>query len=218
MGGNGFYWRIAYHPTLPGVIEVRRAEDGTRAWVARPGEYYHSFTGEYGGLWLRQSRPPQQLVGTGFIAQGFDHCSGYRRTAESTDPRIAFAFEGIGLDETIGGFGLIGGGAAGLEVDIADPGLGTPPHALTVARSEELSDTYLLVNEEVSINTPDIMGSMNPKIRSDLVFFETGQGGAVFAFSSMAWSGSLSHNGYDNNVSRLTGNILDRFADDAPLA
>jgi N,N-dimethylformamidase len=218
MGGNGFYWRIAYHPTLPGVIEVRRAEDGTRAWVARPGEYYHSFTGEYGGLWLRQSRPPQQLVGTGFIAQGFDHCAGYRRTAESADPRIAFAFEGIGMDETIGDFGLIGGGAAGLEVDIADRGLGTPPHALVVASSEELSDTYLLVNEEVSINTPDMMGSMNPKIRSDLVFFETGQGGAVFAFSSMAWSGSLSHNGYDNNVSRLTGNILKRFAADAPLA
>jgi N,N-dimethylformamidase len=63
LGGNGFYWRIAYHPTLPGVIEVRRAEDGTRAWVARPGEFYHSFTGEYGGLWRRQGRPPQQLVG-----------------------------------------------------------------------------------------------------------------------------------------------------------
>ena len=159
MGGNGFYWRIAYHPTLPGVIEVRRAEDGTRAWVARPGEYYHSFTGEYGGLWRRQNRPPQQLVGTGFIAQGFDLSSPYRRTPESADPRVAFAFEGIGMDETIGGFGLIGGGAAGLEVDIADPELGTPPHALVVASSEELTDTYLLVNEDLPIATPDTMGS-----------------------------------------------------------
>src|SRR5262249_40554377 len=171
-----------------------------------------------GGLRRRQNRPPQQLVGTGFIAQGFDHSSGYRRTPESADPRVAFAFAGIGTDETIGNFGLIGGGAAGLEVDIADRGLGTPPHALVVAQSEELSDTYLLVNEEVSINTPDMMGSMNPKIRSDLVFFETRQGGAVFAFSSMAWSGSLSYNGYNNNVSRLTGNILNRFTDDAPMA
>jgi N,N-dimethylformamidase len=217
MGGNGFYWRIAYHPTLPGVIEVRRAEDGTRAWIARPGEYYHSFTGEYGGLWLRQNRPPQQLVGTGFIAQGFDHSSGYRRTPESADPRVAFAFEGIGMDETIGGFGLIGNGAAGLEIDIADPALGTPPHALVVARSETLTDTYLLVNEELPLNTPDLMGTMNPRIRSDLVFFETGNGGAVFAFSSMAWSGSLSHNRYDNNASRLTENVLRRFADERPL-
>jgi N,N-dimethylformamidase len=217
MGGNGFYWRIAYHPTLPGVIEVRRAEDGTRAWVARPGEYYHSFTGEYGGLWRRQNRPPQQLVGTGFIAQGFDLSSPYRRTPESADPRVAFAFEGIGMDETIGGFGLMGGGAAGLEVDIADRELGTPPHALVVARSEELTDTYLLVNEDLPIATPDTMGSANPRVRSDIVFFETGNGGAVFAFSSIAWCGSLAHNGYDNNVGRLTGNVLRRFTSDEPF-
>jgi N,N-dimethylformamidase len=217
MGGNGFYWRIAYHPELPGVIEVRRAEDGTRAWIARPGEYYHSFTGEYGGLWRRQSRPPQQLVGVGFIAQGFDLSASYRRTSESEDSRVAFAFEGIGRDEPIGNFGLIGGAAAGLEVDIADTALGTPPHALVVACSEELPDTFLLVNEEQLINTPDVMGSANPRIRSDLLFFETGHGGAVFAFSSMAWCGSLAHNGYDNNVSRLTGNVLRRFLADEPF-
>ena len=58
MGGNGFYWRIAYCPEDPAIIEVRRAEDGTRAWIAEPGEYYHAFTGEYGGLWRRIGRPP----------------------------------------------------------------------------------------------------------------------------------------------------------------
>jgi N,N-dimethylformamidase len=217
MGGNGFYWRIAYHPTLPGVIEVRRAEDGTRAWIARPGEYYHSFTGEYGGLWRRQGRAPQALAGTGFIAQGFDLSSGYSRTPASEDPRVAFAFAGIGRDEVIGDFGLIGGGAAGLEVDIVDPSLGTPPHAVVVASSHELPDTFLLVNEEQAINTPDTMGTTNPRIRSDLAFFETPQGGAVFAFSSIAWAGSLSHNNYDNNVARLTGNVLRRFIDETPF-
>jgi N,N-dimethylformamidase len=217
MGGNGFYWRISYHPTLPGVIEIRRAEDGTRAWVARPGEFYHAFTAEYGGLWRRQDRAPQKLAGVGFIAQGFDFSTSYRRTPESEDPRVAFAFEGIGPDETIGDFGLIGNGAAGLEVDIADPALGTPPHTLVVAQSNELPDTFLLVNEEQTIATPDILGSTNPKIRSDLAFHETGRGGAVFSFSSMAWCGSLSHNGYDNNVSRLTANVLERFMKDEPL-
>ncbi|MBV9703543.1 MAG: N,N-dimethylformamidase, partial [Methylobacteriaceae bacterium] len=217
MGGNGFYWRIAYDPVLPGVIEVRRAEDGTRAWLARPGEYYHSFSGELGGLWRRQDRPPQRLVGTGFIAQGFDLSTGYHRTPASENPRVAFAFEGIDRDEPIGYFGLIGGGAAGLEVDIVDPRLGTPPHTLVVAHSDELPDSFLLVNEEQLINTPDVMGSTNPRIRSDLAFFETGNGGAVFSFSSMAWCGSLAHNGYDNNVSRLTGNVLRRFLSDEPF-
>ena len=49
MGGNGFYWRVSYPPSHPGMIELRRAEDGTRAWVEAVGEYYHSSTGEYGG-------------------------------------------------------------------------------------------------------------------------------------------------------------------------
>ena len=155
MGGNGFYWRIAYHPTLPGVIEVRRAEDGTRAWVARPGEYYHSFTGEYGGLWRRQNRPPPAAGRHRLHRPGLRPVQPLPAHAESADPRVAFAFEGIGMDETIGGFGLIGGGAAGLEVDIVDPELGTPPHTLLVARSEELTDTYLLVNEDLPIATPD---------------------------------------------------------------
>jgi len=30
IGANGWYWKIAYHPSLPGVIEVRRNEDGIR--------------------------------------------------------------------------------------------------------------------------------------------------------------------------------------------
>jgi hypothetical protein len=36
-------------------------------------------------------------------------------------------------------------------------------------------------------------------------------GGAVFAAGSVAWTGSLSHNGCDNNVSRVTRNVLRRF-------
>jgi N,N-dimethylformamidase len=33
----------------------------------------------------------------------------------------------------------------------------------------------------------------------------------------MTWCGSLSHNDYDNNVSRITANVLRRFAADEPL-
>ena len=216
MGGNGFYWRIAYHPELPGVMEVRRAEGGVRTWQAEPGEYALSFNGEHGGLWRNQGRAPQRLVGSGMFALGFDRCGYYRRTPESFDPRVAFAFAGIAGDEMIGDFGLIGGGAAGLEIDIADRSLGTPPHALVVAASEDHSDNYLLATEEHTF-LPDITGTMNPRIRAELVFFETANGGAVFAFSSIAWCASLSWNGYANNVSRLTRNVLNRFVSDEPL-
>ena len=30
LGGNGFYWRVSYPASHPGMIEMRRAEDGTR--------------------------------------------------------------------------------------------------------------------------------------------------------------------------------------------
>ncbi len=112
LGANGWYWRVAFHKELPGVIEVRRAEDGIRTWAADPGEYHHSFNGELGGLWRRIGRPPNVMVGVGFMAQGFDVCSYYRRAPDADNPRAAFIFDGV-PDEKIGDFGLIGGGAAG---------------------------------------------------------------------------------------------------------
>jgi N,N-dimethylformamidase len=214
LGANGWYWRIAYHNTKPGVIEVRRTEGGIRAWAAEPGEYYHSFTGEYGGLWRRAGYPPQTMAGTGFTAQGFDISSYYRRQPDSFDPRAAFIFEGVGEEELIGDFGLIGGGAAGLELDRMDRALGSPPNTLLLASSEKHTDVYLLVPEELLINYPDHNGTHSPLVRADMTFFETPAGGAVFATSSIAWAGSLSHNGYDNNVSRITGNVLRRFLSD----
>ena len=210
LGANGWYWRIAWHEELPGVIEVRRAEDGTRTWAAEPGEYYHSFTGEFGGLWRRNGRAPNEVVGLGFTAQGFDLCSYYRRTAESYEPRLKFIFAGV-EEEIIGDFGLVGGGAAGLELDGADHDLGTPPNLVVLARSENHTDLILLVNEESAVTTPDMTGSQNDKIRADLAFFETPAGGAVFSTGSIAWCGSLSHGGYDNNISRITRNVLNRF-------
>jgi len=216
MGGNGFYWRIAHHPTRPGILEVRRSEDGLRAWDSEPGEYHHSFTGEYGGLWRRRNRAPQMLTGVGFISQGFDACTYYRRQPGSHDPRAAFIFAGI-ADELIGDFGVLRGGAAGLEIDCVDPRLGTPPHALVLASSENHSNVYDLVSEEINIPHGAMGALHNPKIRADLVFFETPNGGAVFSTGSCAFAGSLGHNGFDNNIARLSTNVLERFLDPTPF-
>lgn len=216
LGGNGFYWRIAYHPTLPGVMEVRRCGPAIRTWETQPGEESHSFDGKRGGLWRAQGRPPQSIGGVGFISEGFDLAAFYRRTAASRDPRAAFVFEGID-DEIIGDFGLQGGGAAGIEIDHADTNLGTPTHALILASSEGHTEAFRLVNEEMSITVPTVTAPVEARIQADMVFFETVGGGAVFNVGSIAWPGSLSHNGYDNNVSKLTRNVLDRFIDPAPF-
>ena len=50
-----------------------------------------------------------------------------------------------------------------------------------------------------------------------MVFYEALHGGAVFSTSSIAWAGALSHNGYQNNVSRITENVIRRFLDPAPF-
>ena len=217
LGANGWYWRIQYHPEVPGVIEVRRNEDGIRTWEARTGEYYHSFSGEYGGLWRRNGRAPQKILGIGFTAQGFDISSYYLRNPDSYKAKVKFIFEGIGKDEKIGDFGLIGGGAAGLELDRADRALGTPPNAYVLASSVEHTDIYRVVCEEMLLNMPGLGGHESELVRADITFHETQNGGAVWSTGSIAWAGSLAHNNYRNNVSRMTKNVLKRFMNPKPF-
>ena len=50
-----------------------------------------------------------------------------------------------------------------------------------------------------------------------MVFYETPNGGGVFSVGSITWCGALAHRGYDNNVSRITANVLRRFASAEPL-
>jgi N,N-dimethylformamidase len=216
LGANGWYWRIAFHQHLPGVFELRRSEDGIRTWESEPGEYYHSVNGEYGGLWRRIGRAPNVIGGVGFIAQGFDLSSYYRRAPEADNPRAAFIFEGV-PDQVIGDFGLIGGGAAGIELDCISTHLGSPPNILRLASSENHTPMIMLVNEEFGPVPPNLGGDLNPRVKADLAFGETPSGGALFATGSIAWCGSLSHDNYDNNVSRITANVLKRFLDPEPF-
>ena len=217
LGGNGFYWRIAYSRELPGVIENRRGITGVRTWEGEPGEHHLSFTGEPGGLWRSNGRPPQRLVGVGFNSTIFNRSTFYRRTAASLDPRCGFVFEGVGDDERIGDFGLRGGGAVGLEIDRWDAALGAPPHCVVLASSEDVGIGGLLSVEEYVTTTRALDGVQNGRVRADMVFFETPGGGAVWSTGSIAWATSLACNGFDNNVSRITGNVLRRFLDPRPF-
>lgn len=214
MGGNGFYWRIAFDPQSSEVIEVRRAEDGTRAWASEPGEYCHAFNGEYGGLWRRQGRAPNPLVGVGFAAQGFDGGTYYRWQAAAADARVAFMVDGVDTNSLFGDYGTQGGGAAGEEIDRFDLSLGSPEHALVLASSEGHRPGMLRVKEEF-LMMKELGG--DPKVRADLTFFETPAGGAVFSTGSISYAGALSVDGYDNDVARLSANVLRRFIDATPF-
>ena len=54
---------------------------------------------------------PTKVCGLTFTAYGFDVSSYYRREPDSKRKECAWMFKGIGSDEIIGDFGLVGGGA-----------------------------------------------------------------------------------------------------------
>lgn len=213
LGGNGFYWVVSFNEDMPGIMECRRSEAGIRPWEPGHGQFYHAFTGEYGGLWRRNGRPPNHLCGVGMTSQGFDICEPYYLGPAAKDTRVSFIFDGVSADAKIGDFGLAGGGAAGLEVDRADQSQGTPDHALVLASSTRHTDIYLMTPEDLLDPTPDWSGTQADIIRADLTFFETAGGGAVFSTGSIAWAGSMAWNSYDNEIARMTSNVLRRFND-----
>jgi len=209
LGGNGFYWRIARHLEDPSLLEIRRAEDGIRAWASEPGEYYNAFDGKYGGLWRRNARPPQKLVGVGFTAQGNFVGMPYKRTC--FDKKLDWVFEGV-HEEILGDFGFSGGGAAGFELDRVDSKLGGDQNITILAQSYDLEGKFMLVPEEQLTHLTNVSGEPEINIkRADMVYFKVPGGGSVFSVGSITFCGSLPHNQFINNISRILENVVKKF-------
>jgi N,N-dimethylformamidase len=214
LGGNGFYWVTGINNDRPHVVEIRRGINGTRSWTSHPGEIYLSTTGEQGGLWRYRGRTPNRLTGIGFASEGWGGAAGYVRLPDSHDPRAAFVFEGIADDEIIGEFGEVMDGAAGDEIDRVDPALGTPAETLRLATSElRHTDYYQVVIEDQNWTLPGRGGTEDPRVRADMTLVEGANGSAVFSTGSINWIGSLPSFGFNNNVARITENVLRRFAE-----
>ncbi len=207
LGGNEFYWPVAYDPAGSGAIELRRGNDAAGPWESEPGEAHFSTTGEGGGTWRTLGRPAQKLTGVGFVAEGFTRGGPYERLPASDAPEVAFVFRGV-ENRRIGSRGFSGGGAAGIELDRTDAGLGTPPQAIVLARAAPPSVFYAPDVLEIRRGTQD-------SICAEMVFVPQGRGGAVFATGSIAWIGALAA---DDDVSRITRNVIERFLDPAPFA
>jgi len=88
--------------------------------------------------------------------------------------------------------------------------LGTPPGTVILARSEGHADTFKIVPEEMLTQvrsvTPDL------KVEAHMVFGGGGDRSHFFSTGSITFIGSLSHNGYDNDVSRILENVVRRFS------
>jgi N,N-dimethylformamidase len=210
MGGNGYYWNVAFRDNDSSIMEVRKLESRIGAWGVRPGEHYLATTGQRSGLWKNLGRPPQKIVGVGFIAESFESSRPYRRMPDSYHRTTSWIMAGVD-GEIIGDSGLAYGGAAGLKLDRCDPRHGTPLDAKVVASSGGHSDNYMLAIEEALDPYPSIAGSRDYLIRADMVYFNTAEDGAVFCGGSIAFGQALPSNNFENNVSILLGNVVDAF-------
>ena len=213
LGGNGYFWVSPYHAELPGALEVRRRAPelwGREYWSQ--SEMVSEFEGSDSGLTSDAGRPAYPLVGVGMVGNLHSLGAPYYRKPDADDARARFIFEGVS-DQVLGDFGLYPGGAAGFEVDAYRPECGSPAHALVLASSGQFEYPFLMPDgtaaEEYRINYP--------MPQSDVVFFETPAGGAVFSVGSMAWTFSLNHNHHDNNIAKITLNVLQRFLDSRPF-
>jgi N,N-dimethylformamidase len=124
-----------------------------------------------------------------------------------------------GLDEAVvGAYGHVLGGAVGDEVDRFDIALGSPEHAYVLGTSTGLGNEYQLVIEDMILSLPDQGGAQRPdQVKADMVLFPIEGGGWVFSVGSITYGGALAWNGCDNDLSRLTANVLRAFAGKAPV-
>ena len=74
-----------------------------------------------------------------------------------------------------------------------------------------------MMPEETRFHHPVMSGAVNDWARADLLFYEISNGGGVFITGLISWPASLAFENYDNNVSRITENVLKRFLDPEPL-
>jgi N,N-dimethylformamidase len=101
-------------------------------------------------------------------------------------------------EQVVGDFGLNLGTAAAYEMD----------SAMEWVHSEDWRPVVL-----ARATHDTFMSAMRMPVprRAEIALSASASGAAVFAAGSVTWTGSLSHRGYDNNVSRVTANVLRRF-------
>ena len=224
LGGNGFYWSSALDTKAnPHRLEVRRGGQGVRTSFQEPGERHHSTDGLVGGLWRDRGKAANYLVGVGCCGEGAGPGVSYRIEADLAEKEpglFAKIFAGLKIEDpkdftfghdALGGFG---GGASADEIDRVDFTYGSPRNIVVLASSTGHSDRFGLFPEDVHFPMLKTLGSQTDMIRSDMTYHETAGGGAVFSVGSISWYVALGWMNYDNDVARITANVLRMFLDE----
>jgi N,N-dimethylformamidase len=205
LGGNAFYFVTSIFAEEPHVIEVRRGHAGTIPWQSPPGEVRQAATGEPGGLWRWRGRSAHRLLGTGTAAVSFGQGRPYVRDAASHDPAFAWIFEGID-PAVIDAEAELLGGPSGFEVDAMRADLGTPLDTVRLATATGFDPALTFIASEDVLST-GTAGAME----SHIAYRRLASGGRVFSAPSIAWTSCLADRGGDNDVARITANVIRAF-------
>ena len=211
LGGNGFRNPAAWRNDGVPAVELRRLNE--TYWTPQnfEGERRFELNGVDNLEWDQSW--PARILGLQYCGTTFGSGNTYYKVLpDSKNPRAGFIFAGV-KSEIIGDYGTHFGGAAGDEFDRFDLNAGTPKHALHLAKSE---GTPLPVWATGQLAT-QMRSDYDNKNYASITFFETPSGGAVFSVGSMAYIGALNHKGFDNDIARITTNVLTRFSDPRPF-
>ncbi|NGO66566.1 hypothetical protein G6N76_23130 [Rhizobium daejeonense] len=203
LGGNGFYWVVAYQGA---TMELRRIKSDI--WSGRPGEAHMSITGEPGGNWEdRGLRNPQSYLGVTYLIMSFGPARPYQRLEGSFAPEYGWLFDGISA-APIGDSGTVLGGAAGYEIDAVVRSQETPKNLVRLATADGFDDSFQV--------RPDVWladGNVERETlrRADMTIYSHAGGGQVFCTGSVAWIGALPKPGESNNVGQIMKNLAEGF-------
>lgn len=213
IGGNGWFWSVGTHPTLPGVMESRN--------FAPTAERYLT-DGRRGGLMIEAGRNTGVTFGNEMSGMIFNGSSSMKKLPDAENPRAKWIFSGCKEGLHFGTYGIdkVRGGCAGFEIDRYNAGNGAPRHALHLADSTPLMHTI----EHVKISSVPVNITYEQKecaidqwAKASVVFFETAKGGAMFSTGSITWISSAPENNWDNDICRITMNVVKRFIDSSPF-
>jgi hypothetical protein len=100
--------------------------------------------------------------------------------------------------------GALGGGASADEIDRMDCTYGSPSNIVVVASSIGHPDTFGLFPEDPGFPMMNTLGTQTDLTRSDITYYKTSGGGAVFSVGSISWCCALGWDSYRNNIALLT--------------
>ncbi|WP_421761495.1 N,N-dimethylformamidase beta subunit family domain-containing protein [Devosia sp.] len=205
LGGNGFAATVAYRDDL---MELRRGPtQAGRTWDGPLAEMGLALTNEPGGYLRDRGRGEYSLVGVGISLMGFSPGRPYVRTARSHEDDLGWLFDGV--SESFGDSGIVLGAAAGYEVDAVNYHLGSPEDIIILATASGFPDAYV---DDSNRWFEGGEAERRAHRRADMTLWRHSRGGSVFSASSVAFLGALPGEGGDNDVGRLTLNLLRHFS------